>query len=334
MYRFINYGKLFEQTDPAAPMPQAQEQPQAQQPTQPQVDLKKIALILTLSSQDITELNSLREGNPNLALFIRPAFFVDKNTMDQNNPVNIPGFGTSTNLVLAIAQSNESNSTFPQTTSLDPSKHLIFNVYPKQIALEQIENGPVTLNLKPTAGDQVSVTFVKSGTEAATQPEIADVPETPETTEETPVISVEQAEEIADTGEMMTGMNPRAIKSFDDFVGEAKKTWIKDIPMKKGALRKEMGKKKGEEITAQELAKSEAKLKKKDKDKKKPGLQLNKKDAKTHKRNVLAKNLMKASGAIQESRQEKIKGTKDALIKLHEVIEKMIKQTSLKNKGI
>jgi hypothetical protein len=104
--------------------------------------------------------------------------------------------------------------------------------------------------------------------------------------------------------------------------------------MKKGTLRKEMGKKKGEEITAKELAKSEAKLKKKDKDKKKPGLQLNTKDAKTHKRNVLAKNLMKASGVIQESRQEKIKGTKEALVKLHEVIEKMIKQTSLKNKGI
>ena len=78
---------------------------------------------------------------------------------------------------------------------------------------------------------------------------------------------------------------------------------------------------------------SEAKLKKKDKDKKKPGLQLGEKDAKTHKRNVLAKNLMKASGAIQESRQDKIKGTKNALVKLHEVIEKMIKQTSLKNKG-
>jgi hypothetical protein len=42
---------------------------------------------------------------------------------------------------------------------------------------------------------------------------------------------------------------------------------------------------------------------------------------------------MKASDSIQESRQEKIKGTKEALVKLHEVIEKMIKQTSLKNKG-
>jgi hypothetical protein len=331
MYRFINYGKLFEQTDPAAPMPT----PQVQQPAQMQVDPKKVALMLVLSEEDAAELAGLVESNADSQLFIRPALFVDKTTMDPNNPVNIPGFGTSTNLVLAIAQSDDNNADFPLTAGLDPSKHLIFNVYPKQITIDQLESGPVTLNLKPTTGDQVSITFVKAGAEIEpqTEPEMTETPEAPETGEE-PVVSAEQAEEIADTGEMTAGMNPRAIKSFDAFVQESKHTWIKDVPMKKGTLRKEMGKKKGEEITAKELAKSEAKLKKKDKDKKKPGLQLNTKDAKTHKRNVLAKNLMKASGVIQESRQEKIKGTKEALVKLHEVIEKMIKQTSLKNKGI
>lgn len=159
--------------------------------------------------------------------------------------------------------------------------------------------------------------------------------------EETPTASA--AEIAAETGVTPTapigeqsGANPvsapKAIKSFDDFVTEAKKNpeWIKDIDMKKGALRKEMGKKKGEKISAKDIAKSEAKLKKKDKDKKKPGLQLDKKDAKTHKRNVLAKNLMKASGATNESRNARIQGAKDQLVKLHEVIEKMIKQTSLK----
>lgn len=121
------------------------------------------------------------------------------------------------------------------------------------------------------------------------------------------------------------------IKTFDQFVNEAKKDkWIADIDMKKGALRKEMGKKKGEKISAKDIAKSEAKLEKKDKNKKKPGLQLDKKDAKTHKRNILAKNLMKASGAIKESKEEKIKGVKSDLVKIHEVVERMIKQTSAK----
>lgn len=121
------------------------------------------------------------------------------------------------------------------------------------------------------------------------------------------------------------------IKTFDQFVNEAKKEkWIADVDMKKGALRKEMGKKKEEKISAKDIAKSEAGLKKKDKDKKKPGLQLDKKDAKTHKRNVLAKNLMKASGAMNESKSEKIKGIKSDLVKIHEVVERMIKQTTAK----
>jgi hypothetical protein len=90
----------------------------------------------------------------------------------------------------------------------------------------------------------------------------------------------------------------RGIMTFSQFVNEAKKDkWIADVTkdMKKGALRKEMGMKKGEKMNLSDLEKSEAKLKKKDKDKKKPGLQLDKKDAKTHKRNTLAKNLIKAS---------------------------------------
>lgn len=163
---------------------------------------------------------------------------------------------------------------------------------------------------------------------------------TEEPAAEEPAAPSKEAEIAADTGynipsSASTGANPsegkRAIMSFENFVSEAKKEkWIGDIEMKKGALRKEMHKDKGEKITSAEIAKSEAKLKKKDKDKKKPGLQLSKKDAKTHKRNVLAKNLMKASGAISESKKEKIKGAKDQLVKIHEVIAKMINQTSLK----
>lgn len=81
--------------------------------------------------------------------------------------------------------------------------------------------------------------------------------------------------------------------TFNQFVNEAKgKNWIADVvgDMEKGALKKEMGGK----VTKEKIAKSEADLKKKDKDKKKPGLQLGAKDAKAHKRNVLAKNLLNA----------------------------------------
>lgn len=81
--------------------------------------------------------------------------------------------------------------------------------------------------------------------------------------------------------------------TFDQFVNEAKgKNWIADVVkgMDKGALKKDMGGK----VTKEKIAKSEAALEKKDKDKKKPGLQLDAKDAKSHKRNVLAKNLLNA----------------------------------------
>ena len=121
-----------------------------------------------------------------------------------------------------------------------------------------------------------------------------------------------------------------SIKNFSQFVNEAKgEKWIGKIDMKKGALKKEMGK---EKLTAKDLAKKEKQLEKKDKDKKKPGLQLGKKDAKTRKRLVLAKNLMKASGAIKESRAEMIAEAKAELVKLHEVVEQMRRKTSKKSK--
>lgn len=88
----------------------------------------------------------------------------------------------------------------------------------------------------------------------------------------------------------------RGLMKFDEFVNEAKKKekWIGKIDMKEGALKKSLKK---DEITSDLIAKELSKLSGKDKDKKKEGLQLNKKDAKKRKQLVLAKNLMKASGA-------------------------------------
>jgi len=118
------------------------------------------------------------------------------------------------------------------------------------------------------------------------------------------------------------------IKKFDEFVNEAKKEkWIGKIDMQKDALKKSLGKK---EIDMATLNKEEKKLEKKDKDKKKPGLQLDAKDAKKRKRIVLAKNLMKASGAIDEAKKNEIADVKNKLVEIHQVVQKMIKQTSAK----
>lgn len=81
------------------------------------------------------------------------------------------------------------------------------------------------------------------------------------------------------------------IKSFDSFNEEKKENWIKDAIKKPGALKKSLGKSKDEKITKAEIEKELSKLKKKDKDKEKPGTQLNKADATKKKRLELAKTL-------------------------------------------
>lgn len=318
MYKFIDFKKIFEAEETATPIetvtPTAQVQP---------LSGKTADILLTLSEQDQDELNDLLENNSSLKLFTRPAQLVDK--ADSTKKLG------EVNLVFAIANSNDKGAQFPDVAGVDLQKSLVFNVYPKQINIAGIDGGSVTLPLNVKADDPKSAVNIimiaaqEQSTASATDDEPVEYASTTET-EPTP-------EEIAlSTGEMV-GSNPKkyesnmpkAIKNFDQFVGESKKKWIADIDMKTGALKKELG---DDELTAADLKKAEAKLAKKDKDKKKKGLQLNPKDAKTHKRVVLAKNLMKASGAISESRQDKIKGAKDQLIKIHEVIEKLIKKTS------
>jgi hypothetical protein len=78
-------------------------------------------------------------------------------------------------------------------------------------------------------------------------------------------------------------------ESDEEEIKEAK--WIKDAIKKPGALRRSMGKKKGEKITKTEIDSELAALRGKDKDKEKPGVQLGKADAKKYKRLNLAKTL-------------------------------------------
>lgn len=82
-----------------------------------------------------------------------------------------------------------------------------------------------------------------------------------------------------------------------------KKNWIKDAIKHPGALKKSLGKKDDEKISKKEIDSELSKLKAKDKDKKKPGTQLDKKDATKKRRLELAKTLSKLK-AIKENNEE------------------------------
>lgn len=346
MYRFIDYTKIFEQDSNSAPV----------QPGAAPKEVKSIEVDIT--EAQITGM-STDPANPSLeqaveanSIFAIPATkvtYTDK-TSGANGMVYIAikpigGMQSAANTEMLKKL---------QTAAAAGSLILMYeaevggdsNKLDSILDLSGDAKGALTtviFDANKEKTKQISITFHKADDSQETA-EATPAPEEETSVPVEPTQTTSAAEIAAETGITptspvgeQTGANPNgaptAIKSFDDFIGEAKKSsdnWIKDLDMKKGALRKEMGKGKDEKISAKDLAKSESKLKKKDKDKKKPGLQLDAKDAKTHKRNVLAKNLMKASGTMNESRNEKIKGAKDQLIKIHEVIERMIKQTARK----
>jgi hypothetical protein len=82
-----------------------------------------------------------------------------------------------------------------------------------------------------------------------------------------------------------------SIKSFNSFNEAKGEKWIQDAIKNPGALKKSMGKKEGEKISKSEINAELNKLKAKDKDPKKPGVQLGKKDATKKRRLELAKTL-------------------------------------------
>lgn len=82
-----------------------------------------------------------------------------------------------------------------------------------------------------------------------------------------------------------------SIKSFNSFNEAKGEKWIQDAIKNPGALKKSMGKKEGEKISKTEINAELSKLKAKDKDPKKPGAQLGKKDATKKRRLELAKTL-------------------------------------------
>jgi len=84
------------------------------------------------------------------------------------------------------------------------------------------------------------------------------------------------------------------IKTFDSFenISEKGDKWIQDVIKRPGALRKKLRKGKGEKISKEEINSELSKLKKKDKDKSKPGVQgLSKSDLTKFRQLGLAKTL-------------------------------------------
>lgn len=79
------------------------------------------------------------------------------------------------------------------------------------------------------------------------------------------------------------------LRSLENFLNE--KNWIKGAIEIPGALRSHFHKKEGEKITKKEISGEISDLRKKDKDKEKPGVQLGARDAKLFKRLNLAKTL-------------------------------------------
>lgn len=83
-----------------------------------------------------------------------------------------------------------------------------------------------------------------------------------------------------------------SIKSFNSFNEEKENNWIKDAVKNKGGLRKSLNKKEGEKITKKEINSELKKLKAKDKDKSKEGIQgLSKRDLRKLRQLNLAKTL-------------------------------------------
>ena len=90
------------------------------------------------------------------------------------------------------------------------------------------------------------------------------------------------------------------IKKFERFVGEdyaesanESKTWSGDAIGRPGSLRRKMRKQKGERISRKEIDSELAALRKKDRSKDKPGLQLGANDRRKQRQLVLSKTLRK-----------------------------------------
>lgn len=274
MYRYLDFKKIYE--DAAV-----------QQTAQDMVEQSGLVLNLELSSQNVANLTSQYQSvdNPLVAYAIDPMQSDPKKQSKtvkvyfEDTPIDVAqnAESPSDSYVLPLTQADiEALTQGSQLSAMalrapdDPAK--------AAVAVVNGQNVPVKANVV-VAG---SVTAPQSAEQAAPSE---------------PQMQMDQtASELPTQAELLPGIAAESsLINFSDFLrmNEAKKKeqWIKDVKMKKGALKKELG---DDELTFADLEKAEDKLKKKDKDPKKKGLQLDKKDSTLHKRLTLAKNLMKA----------------------------------------
>lgn len=90
--------------------------------------------------------------------------------------------------------------------------------------------------------------------------------------------------------DQLTNLEREVANAKEEEISESKK-WIKDAIKRPGSLRRKLHKGKGEKISVPEIDSELQALRAKDKDKRKPGLQLSKRDRTKQKELVLAKTL-------------------------------------------
>lgn len=205
MYRYINYGELFEQ---------------AAQPVQAQNNLKNSAILLSLSDQDhdkLVDLSRSQSGKTKEA-FIRPAELVN-----DKNPEEVRGNVT---VVMLVADSDDRDAVFPDPPA-EKADQLILQFYPKQLeGIGNIDQGPVTLPVRVVKDDPKSainmiIALADSNKEAQEEEPKKEAPVTPEKTEATAPQPDENAEAALKTGEL-TPNESKTVKSFDRFISEEK----------------------------------------------------------------------------------------------------------------
>lgn len=275
MHKYFNFTKIFEAEQMGAPLdPTEMGTPEGQTnsvPTEKVEDFTILAkeniLEITVTKDDFDKLQAGQSVEKTDALW--------KNTENNAETKGIKK-------VIFNIKNDEANYE-PDALTFDLDEGVATDIIEGLKLGENVTQVLKGFSKAGTVVPEVTVKFIKS-IDIDTSPDLETVPATPE--------QIESGAVLPEPTEGAMPNESRGIMSFDQFVNEGKKKWIGDVTkdMEKGALKKELGGK----VTKARIKEEEAKLKKKDKDKKKPGLQLGAKDAKTHKRDVLAMNLLKA----------------------------------------
>jgi len=273
MYKYFNFKRIFEADEATLSSSDSAPNPTTADPSMISVDLKKMNAIsklhILLNGTEVDQLKT--QGFLN-----KTAEWKEIENMTKSLPMQVSLYNA--------------DSGKPSPTS--DSSVLVLTITNQKLddILSGISGGnSVELELptsdKTLEGQPVRVVITREIDLTNTKPGKVGVPASQQ----------EIAEPLPKPAEGQIGESFKGLMKFNQFVNESKKKekWIGEIDMKKGSLKKSLNR---QEITSEVISKELKKLEGKDKDKKKKGLQLSKKEATKQKRLVLAKNLMKAAG--------------------------------------